>query len=117
MKRVVTIVTDIEAFKAELEEKAPTYLGEDGEFLLSHLKPKKLTPNGSISYTQMKQDEYEFALTLTTLEILGDYDEVFADEVKHARYKELYPYHIPIVVEDEEGTREVYRPKHLGGFA
>lgn len=53
-----------------------------------------------------------------SLTSLGSYEEMFADEEKHALYKSVYPYDVPVEYTDEEGQVRTYmRPERIGAFA
>jgi len=52
-----------------------------------------------------------------SLTLLGNYEEVFADDEKHKLYKDVYPYDKAIEYKDETGTHKYYRPQKIGEFA
>ena len=53
-----------------------------------------------------------------SLQSLGDYEEMFADTVKHDLYKSVYSYHIPVEYVDEDGKTQSYKlPTKIGVFA
>ena len=50
-------------------------------------------------------------------EVLGTYDEVFADPTLDAKYKGVYPYDVELSYTDEDGKINTYlRPKRIGEF-
>lgn len=68
--------------------------------------------NKALFATQYEQSH------LATVELLGAYDEIFADEVKHNIYKSVNDYHIDEYYTDEEGIEHLIpKNKYIGMYA
>ena len=110
----VIYCNDLTALKDKLVADG-YYDEESGNYILEHtLTPLKYNGNTSLSYcNKLSLDLSEY----TMLEDLGDYDEMFNDEVAHSKYKSVYPYDIPLYYTDDEGVSvEYYRPRKIGGI-
>lgn len=122
MTKVITHVTDIDAFIAELEALAPHYVYTDEETGKKHWKiehtPIVKNENGSLALSMLTQEELDFIAPMTTIKSLGTYEELFASVDNLALYKSVYPYDVPIDYVDEDGNPQQYfRPKKIGEFA
>jgi hypothetical protein len=122
MNKVITYVVDTTKFIEELELLAPSYIvvdEETGKKTWSiQTTPIVKSDNGTLAMSILEDEEMVFIESMTTIKNLGTYEELFADEDKHAIYKSVYPYDVPIVYEDEEGVEQSYmRPKKIGMFA
>ena len=118
----LTYVPDTIAFMAEVEALYPEYLTKDEDGNITGVSivhtPLKKNENGSLGYSIMKDGMLEAIEVMTTVVNLGDYAEMFADEVKHDKYKSVYPYHIPLIYVDENDVEQTYTlPKKIGVFA
>ena len=106
--------SDLTALKTQL--KADGYYDEETKtYTVNHtITPLQYNGNTSLSYCR------GFALDLdvyTMLEDLGDYDVMFADADKLAKYKSVYDYTIPVEYTDEEGNVQTYMlPERIGSF-
>ena len=118
-KDVVTYVEDVSIFVIEITEKFPERLSEDGKFLVTKIPTVKHT-SGTKSLCLvrcMTEQELTDLSSLTSLEVLGTYDEVFADPIKLAKYDSIYD-RTPYTYTDEEGNGyEVTPPDYIGVFA
>lgn len=122
MNKIITYVADISAFKEELEQLAPQYTEINEE---TGVKSSKLliTPTvkneaGSLNLSLLSDSELELLITMTTVEVLGTYSQLFANEASLARYKSVYPYDTPTILTDEAGVEyEYFRSKRIGDFA
>lgn len=119
---VITHVTSIEAFMAELETVAPHYVIIDehtgAKSWTIQTTPIVKSPNGTLAMSILTDDELAFVATMTTIRSLGTYEELFADDTAHATYKSVYPYDVPMTYVDENGsTVEYYLPQKIGEFA
>lgn len=112
---------DTPAFVAELAEKLPARLDLTDPAAPRYLVAKTPTVRSSagtlalVRFTEAELAELE-AAGLTTLQVLGTYDEVFADPAKKAIYDMVYP-RTPITWTDEAGVE--YRhvpPERIGVF-
>lgn len=106
----------------ELEEIAQSYINIDEETGKKSSRvfttPVVKNEAGSLALSMLTSEELAILDGMTTIESLGTYEEMFADEEAHNRYKSVYPYHIPIEYVDEEGVTQSYmRPKKIGEFA
>jgi len=119
---VITFVKDSQEFINELEQMAPSYVITDEEidkksWTIQHT-PVVKNENGSLAMSILSDDELVFIQSMTTIESLGTYEELFANEEAHALYKSVYPYDVPLSYVDEEGTTiEYFRPQKIGEFA
>jgi hypothetical protein len=74
--------------------------------------------NGSLAMSILNDDELAFMGTMKSIQSLGTYEELFANEAAHMLYKSVYPYDVPINYTDIDGTtKEYFRPQKIGVFA
>lgn len=108
----ISFCGDLEAFKQELKDKG-YFDSESGNYTHG----MTLTPiivNGNSSLSLVRGDIVAF----DNIEILGTYDEIFADTALDAKYKSVYPYDVAIEFTDEAGVVQSYmRPQKIGEFA
>lgn len=122
MNKVITHVQDTQAFLKELEALAPHYVYiEEGtnekKWVIQHT-PIVKNENGSLALSLLNDEQLEFVVTMTTINNLGTYEELFANIANHVLYKSVYPYDVPIEYVDEEGITQSYlRPQKIGEFA
>jgi len=121
MNYVITFVKDTEAYMKELEAMAPSYIatGEDGvkSSSIQHT-PTVRNQNGSLALSAISDYEVSLISTMTTIENLGTYEELFASPDNLSKYKSVYPYDVPLSYVDDEGnTVEYYLPEKIGVFA
>jgi hypothetical protein len=121
---------DLEAFKIALTANG-FYDEESDSFVVNHsitpIKKKEIDGKvHSLSYVmncvlpigEVTDEDGNTSVPYPTLESLGDYEEMFADEDKHNKYKLVHPYDQPIVYTDEDGNEQSYMlPKKIGVFA
>jgi hypothetical protein len=116
---VITYCPDPSLLVAEVAEKLPHYLTEDGEFCVDKV-PVVHTSNGTATLCLVRcRDEEEIQLlsSLSSLEVLGTYDQVFADPALTAKYDSVYN-RSPKTYTDEEGNEyTVTPPNRIGEFA
>ena len=122
MNYVITYVTSTEAFMAELEAVAPSYIITDEETgkksWTIQTTPIVKSENGTLAMSILTDDELAFISGMTTIKSLGTYDELFANEESNTLYKSVYPYDVPLSYTDEEGVvHEYFRPQRIGDFA
>jgi hypothetical protein len=66
----------------------------------------------------LTDDDLAFVKTLKSMQSLGTYDELFANDEALALYKSVYPYDVPVSYVDMDGTtKEYFRPQKIGEFA
>lgn len=109
---VITYCADTEALKQELKDKG-LYDAEtntyDNKMINTPIKK-----NGTKSLALVRGSIEEF----DNIQVLGTYDDIFADPLLDAKYKSVYPYDVAIVYIDDEGVKRSYmRPKKIGEFA
>jgi hypothetical protein len=119
---VITYCADTKAFIDELEQLAPSYIITDEESgnksWTIQTTPIIKSDNGTLAMSILTDDELVFIGSMTTIQSLGTYEELFANEEAHALYKSVYPYYVPLSYVDEDGnTVEYYRPTKIGEFA
>lgn len=122
MNDYITYCADTTALIAELQTVAPTLVStnpDTGE--VSFNVPKTPTVrNGNETLALVRDmDGSLLALSaqLTTLTVLGTYDEVFADPAKRDIYDRVYD-QTPISFTDEDGTQHTFTPpEKFGVFA
>jgi hypothetical protein len=74
--------------------------------------------NGSLAMSILTNEDLAFVKTMKSIQVLGTYDELFANEEALAIYKSVYPYDVPISYVDMDGnTKEYFRPQKIGEFA
>lgn len=122
MNYVITYCADTKIFMDELEQLAPSYIVIDEESgkksCTIQTTPIVKSEHGTLAMSILTDDELVFIQSLTTIQSLGTYDELFADEEAHAIYKSVYPYDVALSYVDMDGnTVEYYRPKKIGEFA
>lgn len=106
---------DLDALKEKLKKDG--YYDEELKRYIVPYFPLPIRKNGNTSLTLAKKftldlDEYQM------LEDLGTYEDMLADDAKHAKYKSVYPYDVPIEYTDENGDKQTYmRPFKIGEFA
>lgn len=115
---LITYCHDVDELKKELINSGR--VDEEGNPVLNSIKvPVRYSVDGkkTISLVRCLTPECEASLQLNNLEILGTYDEVFADPDKLARYTSVYSI-TPVVITDENGEEVIYHPpKKFGVFA
>lgn len=119
MKDLVTYCTDSTLLVQEVGVKFPEMLTEDMKFSVNKIPTRRSATGETLCLVRCMSTEEETDLrSLTTLEVLGTYDEVFADPFLDAKYKSVYPYDVAITYLDEDGVEHSYmRPKMIGVFA
>ena len=107
MKQLITFCRDTEALIAELQEKHPSFLNEsDGEISFLVTKTNTLR-NGLLTLSNVVPktfEQEEILRSLTSIEVLGTFDEIEADAVKLAKFKEVYDFTIDLDGFDEDGV-------------
>jgi len=141
MRTILTYMPDITDFMAEIEAKYPEYLiyagvnAENGEIEIFNIDkinnyinivkkiniihtPLKKNGTASLGYSIVNTELLAIIEDLITVENIGDYDEMFANEVAHEKYKSVYPYHMPQTYVDENGIEQTRNlPDKIGVFA
>lgn len=118
---IITHTTNTAALVSELQTKLPAYITIDQAGNPIFLVDKTITiRNGTetLSLIRLTDEKYAelLAAELTTLELLGTYDEVFADPAKKAIYDRVYPR--TFLATDPEGNEiTVTRPEKFCVFA
>ena len=101
----IIYISDIEAYKSLIEETP----------IAKNCTPLITKDNLGLIYINsllIDLEEYPY------LESLGDYEDMFSDEEKHAKYLSVNDYLTPITYTDEEDNEvEYYKPKYIGKFA
>ncbi len=120
MKDLISYCENIEDLRAELTDNDHT--DEDGSpvFPLPNRTPtQKRNDPKTVTLVRCTSDDDEQVLhSFNSLEVLGTYEEVFADDEKYAKYSAAYP-HDPYTVTDPETGEEITitPPKKFGVFA
>ena len=134
MKTTLTYVADTKAFMDEVRERYPELIkydeqGNEDGVSIRHLALRRNEQGNTLTYSLLTQKQYDMIVgdtledgtviePLTTIEVLGDYDAMFADAEAHEKYKSVYPYHVPLTYMDEDDVEQkYYMPKQLGVFA
>jgi len=117
----ITYCEDTTALIQEVQEKYPDKINTDENGNVTFLITKTPTVRNeskTLTLVRCSDEELEILESLTTLQVLGGYDEIFNDDVKHDLYKSVYPYDISLTYTDEAGnTVEYSRPQRIGVFA
>jgi hypothetical protein len=119
MNYVITYCKDTKAFMDELPEnyKAKDMNGNVVGWTIQ-TTPVIKNENGSLAMSILTDDELAFVGTLKSMQSLGTYEELFANEEALAVYRSVYPYDVPVSYVDMDGTtKEYFRPKKIGEFA
>ena len=119
MTDYITHCTDTAALVTELLEKAPHFVNVDEQGSASFLVSKTPTVrNGAETLALVRDIDgslFEASKALTTLTVLGTYDEVFADPAKKAIYDRVYVRSYTYI--DDGGIeRTALRPEKFGIF-
>jgi hypothetical protein len=119
MNYVVTYCKDIKAFMDELPD---SYKAKDTKGIIIgctiQTTPVVKNDNGSLALSVLSDDQLAFVGTMNSIQSLGTYEELFANEEAHTLYKSVYPYDIPASYIDIDGTtKEYFRPQKIGEFA
>jgi hypothetical protein len=120
---LISYCPDTAALAAELSEKLPAYLTLDeatGQpVFLVDKTPTVRNGAETLALLRLSQEEVERleAAQLSTLTVLGTYEDVFADPAKRAVYDRVYDQR-PVTVVDENGVETlVSPPERFGVFA
>lgn len=117
-KDVITYCDDIPSMIAEIQEKFPERLSEDNDFLVTKIPTLKHS-SGTKSLSLVRcttEQELSDLSSLTHLEVLGTYDEVFNDPIKLAKYDAVYD-RTPQTYE-VDGVEYIHTPpEKIGVFA
>ncbi len=121
MNDLISYAPDIEALRTELTDRGyvDDKTGEPVFPLTSRTPNQQRMPPKSMTLVRCINDDDETLLrSFTSLEILGTYDDVFADPVKYLTYSSAYP-HDPYTVTDSDTGEEITitPPKKFGVFA
>jgi hypothetical protein len=119
MNYVITYCKDTAAFMDELPD---SYKTKDMDGVITgwtiQTTPIIKNDNGSLAMSILSDAELAFMDTMKSIQSLGTYDELFANESSHTLYKSVYPYDVPISYVDIDGTtQEYFRPQKIGAFA
>lgn len=119
MTDYVTYCTDTAALVAELQTKYPDLVDVDDQGNATFLVDKIPTVRNGLNTVCLVRDTdgslFEISQNLTTLEVLGTYDEVFADPAKKAIYDRVYVRSYTYI--DDGGIeRTALRPEKFGVF-
>lgn len=106
----------------ELEQIAPNYIAKDMDGNITgwtiQTTPVIKSPNGTLALSVLSDQELSFMKTMTTIQSLGTYDELFANASNLAIYKSVYPYDVPVTYLDMNGGTQSYMlPERIGEFA
>lgn len=120
--KVITFVTNTKDFIGELEQVAPQYIITDEETgkksWTIQTTPVVKSDVGTLAMSILDVQELEFIESMTTIQNLGTYEQLFANEASHSLYKSVYPYTEELFYEDDDGVEQsYYRPKKIGEFA
>ena len=117
---VITYCKNTDTFIKELELLAPQYIVvEDGKkSWIIQTTPIVKNANGSLAMSILTDEELLFIGSMSTIQSLGTYEELFANPEALTLYKSVYPYDVPLNSIDTDGNQiEYYRPDRIGEFA
>lgn len=108
---VVTYCPDTEALLVEVAEKFPELLFQNEDGTSSFLITKTPTVRkGKETLSLVRVDNLDVLNQLNTLQVLGDYNTVFADKAKKKIYNKIYPIPSPVTYTDSQGNEQTYTP-------
>lgn len=112
---IKTLQAELTTVKAVDEDNQPVFPLHDKTPIQNRNPPKTMT---LVRIRNADTESMNLLKSFKAIEILGTYDEVFADPAKYARYSAAYP-HEPYTVKDEETgeTITITPPKKFGVFA
>jgi hypothetical protein len=119
MNYVITYCKDTKAFMDELPDSYKAR-DVDGSIIgwTIQTTPVVKNENGSLALSILTDEELAFVNSMKSIQSLGTYDELFANEEALAIYKSVYPYDEPISYVDIDGnTKQYFRPQKIGEFA
>lgn len=121
-KTLITYCEDTNALIAEVVSKYPERMDiTDPTDAFFNIIKTPTVRNGMLTLTAVLSQsplEEEMLKSLSTLEVLGTYDDIFSSSSLDTKYQLVYPYSTPITFVDEEGnTQSYYRPQKIGEFA
>ena len=119
MNYVITYCKDTTAFMDELPD---SYKVKDMDGVVTgwtiQTTPVIKNDKGSLAMSILSDDELAFIGTMKSIQSLGTFEELFANEASLALYKSVYPYDVALSYVNEEGnTVEYFRPEKIGEFA
>lgn len=113
---IITYVPDSVALVAELKEKFPDLVSEEGKFLVTKTPTHRNAVGESIALVRGDADLLLIAEQLDSLVALGTFEDVFASLELKEIYDRVYPRPF-ITWIDEEGAEHTYQPpEYFGGF-
>lgn len=114
---IITYVPDSTALVAELQEKFPDLIFEDGKFLVTKTPTVRNAQGESLALIRDDDALIEIGEQLDSLVMLGTYDDVFADPALREIYDRVYD-QTPITWTDENGVEHSQpKPEKFGVFA
>lgn len=108
MKQLITKCDNIQALIDELRANHPTRIQDNEDGTVSFIVTKTNTIyNGAKSLSNVLAKntiDEEMLRSLTSLEVLGTFDEIEADAVLDAKFKEVFDYTVLKDSVDEDGN-------------
>ena len=118
---IITYCEDTAALVAEVKDKFPDRIDDtnpNNPIFLITKTPTIRNGNKTLALVRCSGNDYQDLLSLTSLNILGSYNEIFDDNTTDTLYKSVYPYDTPVTYTDEHGVDQTYmRPKKIGVLA
>ncbi len=119
MNDLISYCPDIEKLRKELKDKG--YVDEDDNPvfpLMNHTPIQEANKPETITLIRcVNQADCDVLNSFTSLEVLGTYDEVFADPDKYAKYSSAYPHDETTETDPDTGeTTTITPPKKFGVF-
>lgn len=113
MADVITYSPDLQALKTEVINAYPEFISDEGKFLGIDKTPT--VHNGKASLALVRNPS-PILYSLNSLQVLGTYEEVFADPALKSLYDSVYSPTFTYL--DEEGEQQTAtRPEKFGVFA
>jgi hypothetical protein len=115
---VLTFCLDRTKLGPEVAERFPEKFDmETGKFLVTKIPTRKNGINSLCLIRCRDQGELDQLGEIQALQVLGTYEEVFADQSKLAKYDSVYDRSPRMIVMEDETSYEYIPPDYIGVFA
>lgn len=116
MREVITYVKNTKDFIEELEKIAPDQV-INGQWEIAKTLVIR-SENGTLALSRLSEEQENIITGMVSVQSLGTYDELFANEDAMTLYKSVHPYDTEQFYEDEAGNKIGYfLPQKIGEFA